>query len=58
MDIATLMAAIGIIKKMPDTAASRAEAAAGRAEDAADLAVEHGYGITFVDGYEIISEEE
>ena len=58
MDIATLMAAIGIIKKMPDTAVAKAEAAADRAEAAADLAVEHGYGITFVDGYEIISEEE
>lgn len=58
MDIQTLMAAIGIIKKMPDTAVTKAEAAADRAETAADLAVEHGYGITFVDGYEIISEEE
>ena len=58
MDIQTILTTIGIIRNLSDTAASRAEAAAGRAEDAADLAVEHGYGITFVDGYEIISEEE
>lgn len=32
MDITTLAAAIGIIKQMPDSAASRAEAAAAKAE--------------------------
>lgn len=36
MDMQTLVTAIAIGKKIPDTAAQRAEAAATRAEEAAD----------------------
>lgn len=58
MDIQTLAAAIGIVKKMPTTAAGRAEAAADRAETAAETAEAHGYALTFADGYETLTEEE
>ncbi len=46
MDIQTLIAAIGIIKRMPDSSAAKAEAAAERAETARDLAEQYGYRIT------------
>ena len=58
MDIQTLAAAIGIAKKLPDTAAGRAEAAASAAQSAAELAQEYGYSLTFEDGYMVIGEEE
>lgn len=48
MDIQTLAAAIGIIKKMPDSAAVRAETAAEAAEAAAAEAATHAYGIDVV----------
>lgn len=53
MDISTLGAAIALVKKMPDTAISRAEEAATAAEAAADRAEEHGYGIS-VSGTKLI----
>lgn len=52
MDVVTL----GIIKKMPDTAAGRAEAAATRAEAAAQTASEHAQGIS-VDGTALVVTE-
>ena len=50
MDFQTLAAAIGIVKKLPDTAAARAEAAAA-------LAQQYGYSLVFENGYMVISEE-
>ena len=48
MDVQTLAAAIGIAKKLPDTAAGRAETAAREAEAAAADAATHAYGISVV----------
>ena len=48
MDLQTLAAAIGIVKKLPDTAAARAEAAAESAEESAAEAATHAYGIDVV----------
>lgn len=59
MDIITLGAILGIVKKMPDTAAGRAEAAADRAEAAATIAEAHGYALTIEGtGLVITSEQE
>lgn len=58
MDIQTMLATLGLVKNMSDTAATRAETAQAAAETAAELAVENGYSITFSDGYEVLSEEE
>ena len=57
MDIQTLAAAIGVAKKLPDTAAGRAESAASRAESAAELAQNYGYSLTFEEGYMVVGEE-
>ena len=57
MDISTLAAAIGVIKKMPDTAVAKAEKAAGDAESAAELAQQYGYRIT-VEGKTLVVGEE
>ena len=57
MDIQTLAAAIGIVKKSSGSAAERAETAAGQAEEAAALAQEYGYSLVFQNGYLVISEE-
>lgn len=46
MDTTTLGAAIAIAKTLPDTASGKAEAAAKRAEDAAEIAEASAYGIT------------
>ena len=58
MDIQRLAEAIGIVKKLPDTAVGRAEAAADRAEDAAAVASAHGYGITFANSGMELTEDE
>ena len=62
MDIITLGAILGIVKKMPDTAAgsaTRAEDAADRAEAAATIAEAHGYALTIEGtGLVITSEQE
>lgn len=59
MDIITLGAILGIVKKMPDTAVSKAEAAADRAEAAAVIAEAHGYALTIEGtGLVITSEQE
>lgn len=57
MDIPTLAAAIGIVKKMPDTAAARAEEAAEAAENSAELAQQYGYRIT-VEGSTLVVGQE
>lgn len=57
MDISTLAAAIGIIKKMPDTAVAKAEKAAGDAESAAKLAQQYGYRITIEDSVLVVGED-
>lgn len=57
MDISTLAAAIGIIKKMPDTAVAKAEKAADDAENAAELAQQYGYRITIEDSVLVIGED-
>ena len=54
MDVVTL----GIIKKMPDTAAGRAEEAATRAEAAAQSAAEHNQGISVEGTGLVITERE
>lgn len=53
MDNPTLGAAIGIMKGMPESAASRAEEAAGRAETAATVAVAYGKRIE-IEGTKLI----
>ena len=58
MDIITLGAALGIVKKMPDTAAGRAEAAADRAETAAVIAEAHGYALTIAGTGLVISSDD
>lgn len=57
MDMQTIIAAIGIVKKMPDTSAAKAEAAAERAESARDLAEQYGYRITVDESTLTIGEE-
>ena len=57
MDISTLAAAIGIIKKMPDTAVAKAEKAADDAENAAELAQQYGYRITVEDSVLVVGED-
>ena len=57
MDISTLAAAIGIIKKMPDTAVTRAEKAASDAESAAELAQQYWYRVT-VEGNTLVVGED
>ena len=58
MDFQTLAAAIGIVKKIPGSAAERAETAAEQAETAAALAQEYGYSLIFEDGYMVVGEEQ
>ena len=58
MDLITLAAAIGIVKKIPGTAAERAEAAAQAAEQSAEAAATHNYAITITDGVLNITESE
>lgn len=53
MDSPTLGAAIGIITRIPDSAAGRAEEAAGRAETAATVAVAYGKRIE-IEGTKLI----
>ena len=53
MDMQTLVAAIGVMKGMPDNAASSAAAAADSAEAAAasaQTAQQHSMGFAFADG--------
>lgn len=57
MDISTLAATIGIIKKIPGTAAERAEKAAEDAESAAELAQQYGYRITVENKTLIVGED-
>lgn len=57
MDISTLAAAIGIIKKMPDMAVAKAEKAADDAESAAELAQQYGYRITVEDSVLVVGED-
>lgn len=58
MDVQTLAVAIGVVKKLPDTAAGRAEAAAEAAEASAEMAKNYGYSLTFSDGYMVVGQEE
>lgn len=58
MDIETMAATIGIVKKIPTTAAARAETAAESAEASADRAAMYGQAIDIVDGVIVIGEEE
>lgn len=53
MDGQTLGAALALVKKMPETAVARAEAAAEAAEASAELAQEHSYGVS-VDGTKLV----
>ena len=46
MDQNTLLAAISIVKKIPGTAAERAETAQAAAESAAELAQQHSMGVS------------
>lgn len=46
MDGSTLGALIGIVKAIPDSKITQAEAAADRAEAARDEAIEHSYGVS------------
>ena len=57
MDISTLAAAIGIIKKLPGTDIERAEKAAEDAESAAELAQQYGYRITVEDSVLVVGED-
>lgn len=57
MDISTLAAAIGIIKKLSGTDIERAETAARNAESAAELAQQYGYRIT-VEGNTLVVGED
>ena len=57
MNIETMAATLGIVKKMPDTAASsaaKAETEANRAETAADRAEEYGQRIAVQDNILIV----
>lgn len=56
MDGGLLGTLIAIVKSLPDTAVSKSEAAADRAETAAQTAIEHGYQIT-IDGETLNIEE-
>lgn len=55
MDITTLGAAIAIAKKLPDTAAGRAEAAAERAEEAAEEVSGYTFDFSETNGVVAIS---
>lgn len=57
MDISTLAAAIGIIKKLPGTDIERAEKAASDAESAAELAQQYGYRITVEGNTFVVGED-
>ena len=64
MDISTLMAAIGLIKEMPDSSVAKAEAAAQRSETAATKAEaaekraeQYGYRITVNKSTLVVGEE-
>lgn len=57
MDNGLLGAIIAIVKAIPGTAVSDALAAAGRAEDAAELAEQHNMGVA-VSGTTIVFSEE
>lgn len=48
MDAQMLAAAICICKSIPDTAAERAEAAQRAAEESAELAEQHSYGVSVI----------
>lgn len=53
MDIVTFAASIGKSLSIPGTAAERSEAAAEAAQQAAELAIQHSYGVS-VNGETIV----